>query len=87
LGLTRHTAREAAPFGINVNAVAPGSIDTDMVRELATPERMEEERRQIPLGRLGTAEDEANLVAFLCSEEASYLSGATIDINGGTLMM
>jgi 3-oxoacyl-[acyl-carrier protein] reductase len=87
LGLTRHTAREAAPFGINVNAVAPGSIDTDMVRELAPPERMEEERRQIPLGRLGTAQDEANLVAFLCSEEASYLSGATIDINGGTLMM
>jgi 3-oxoacyl-[acyl-carrier protein] reductase len=87
LGLTRHTAREAAPFGINVNAVAPGSIDTDMVRELATPERMEEERQQIPLGRLGTAEDEANLVAFLCSEEASYLSGATVDINGGALMM
>ena len=87
LGLTRHTAREAAPFGINVNAVAPGSMDTDMVRELATPEHLEEERRQIPLGRFGTAEDEANLVAFLCSEEASYLSGATIDINGGTLMM
>jgi 3-oxoacyl-[acyl-carrier protein] reductase len=87
LGLTRHTAREAAPYGINVNAIAPGSIDTDMVRELATPEHMERERQKIPLGRLGTAQDEANLVAFLCSEEASYLSGATIDINGGTLMM
>jgi 3-oxoacyl-[acyl-carrier protein] reductase len=87
LGLTRHTAREAAPYNINVNAVAPGSMDTDMVRELATPDHIDRERRSIPLGRLGTAQDEANLVAFLCSDEASYLSGATIDINGGTLMI
>jgi 3-oxoacyl-[acyl-carrier protein] reductase len=87
LGLTRHTAREVAPFGINVNAVAPGSMDTEMVRELATPEHIEQERRSIPLGRLGTGEDEAGLVAFLCSEDAAYITGATIDINGGDLMM
>jgi len=87
LGLTRHTAREAAPFGINVNAVAPGSMDTEMVRELATPEHMEHERRNNPLGRLGTAEDEAGLVAFLCSEDAAYITGATVDVNGGDLMM
>lgn len=87
LGLTRHTAREVAPFGINVNAVAPGSMDTEMVRELATPEHIEQERRNIPLGRLGTGEDEAGLVAFLCSEDAAYITGATIDINGGDLMM
>jgi 3-oxoacyl-[acyl-carrier protein] reductase len=87
LGLTRHTAREAAPYNINVNAVAPGSMDTEMVRELATPEHLAGERAKIPLRRLGTAEDEASLVAFLCSEEASYITGATIDINGGDLML
>ena len=87
LGLSRHTAREAAPYNVNVNAVAPGSMDTEMVRELATPEHMERERQGIPLHRLGTAQDEANLVAFLCSEESSYIAGATIDINGGDLII
>ena len=87
LGLTRHTAREAARFGIRVNATAPGSMDTDMVRELATPEHMEKERAANLLGRLGTAEDEANLIAFLASDEASYITGATVDLNGGDLMM
>lgn len=87
LGLTRHTARETASFGINVNATAPGSMDTDMVRELATPEHIAKEEAANPLGRLGTAEDEANLVAFLVSEEASYITGATVDLNGGDLMM
>jgi 3-oxoacyl-[acyl-carrier protein] reductase len=87
LGLSRHTAREAAPYNINVNAVAPGSMDTEMVRELTTPEHMESERQNIPLRRLGTAQDEANLVAFLCSEESSYITGATIDINGGDLII
>ena len=87
LGLTRHTARECAPYGINVNAVAPGSMDTEMVREMATPEHIAGEERSIPLRRLGSAQDEANLVAFLCSEESSYITGATIDINGGDLMI
>ena len=87
LGLSRHTSREAAPYNVNVNAVAPGSMDTEMVRELATPEHMERERQGIPLHRLGAAQDEANLVAFLCSEESSYIAGATIDINGGDLII
>ena len=87
LGLSRHTARETAPYNINVNAVAPGSMDTEMVRELATPEHMESERQKIPMRRLGTAQDEANLVAFLCSEESSYITGATVDINGGDLII
>lgn len=87
LGLSRHTAREVAPYNVNVNAVAPGSMDTEMVREMATPEHMERERAKIPLRRLGTAEDEANLVVFLCSEESSYITGATIDINGGDLIL
>jgi 3-oxoacyl-[acyl-carrier protein] reductase len=87
LGLTRHTAREAAPYGINVNATAPGSMDTEMVRERATPEHIEGERQKIPLRRLGTPQDQANLVAFLCSDESSYIAGATIDINGADLLL
>lgn len=87
LGLTRHTAREAAPYNINVNATAPGSMDTEMVRERATPEHIERERQGIPLRRLGTPEDQANLVLFLCSDEATYIAGATIDINGADLLI
>jgi 3-oxoacyl-[acyl-carrier protein] reductase len=87
LGLTRHTAREAAPFNINVNAVAPGSMDTEMVRSLATAEHIEQERQKIPLRRLGTAQDEADLVGFLCSDEASFIAGATVDINGADLLL
>ena len=87
LGLTRHTAREVAPYGINVNAVAPGSMDTEMVREMVALERIAQEEAKIPLGRLGTPQDEADLVAFLVSDEASYITGATIDINGGDLMI
>ena len=87
LGLSRHAALEAAPFNVNVNAVAPGTIDTPMLREDASEERIAEEARNIPLGRLGTEEDEANLVAFLVSEEASFITGATIDINGGDLII
>ena len=87
LGLTRHTAREVASYGINVNAVAPGSMDTEMVREVAALEWITQEEAKIPLGRLGTPQDEADLVAFLVSDEASYITGATIDINGGDLMI
>jgi len=94
LGLTRHAAREAAAFNININAVTPGTIDTPMMREHMqreygekAEEHIAEEARQIPLGRVGTAEDEANLVAFLVSDEASFITGATIDINGGELML
>jgi len=87
LGLTRHTARDAARYGITVNATAPGSIDTEMVREMSTPERMAKEAAANPLGRLGTAQDEADLVAFLASDAASYITGATIDLNGGDLMI
>lgn len=88
LGLTRHAAREAAPFNISINAVAPGMIDTDLLCELSTPEhvaRVAEER--IPMGRLGKPEEEAALVAFLVSDESTFITGATVDINGGQLMV
>jgi 3-oxoacyl-[acyl-carrier protein] reductase len=90
LGLTRHVAREAAPYNINVNAVAPGTFVTEGGRELLpdlTPELIQKIEQTIPLRRLGDPQDHANLVAFLCSSEASYITGATIDINAGELMM
>jgi 3-oxoacyl-[acyl-carrier protein] reductase len=88
LGLTRHAAREAAPFNVNINAVAPGTVDTPLLHEHASPARIAEvAQARIPMGRVGQPEEEANLVAFLVSEEASYITGATVDINGGQLMM
>jgi 3-oxoacyl-[acyl-carrier protein] reductase len=90
LGLSRHAANEAAPFNVNVNAVAPGTFVTEGGRELLpdlTPEMIAHIEQGIPLRRLGDPQDHANLVAFLCSEEASYITGATVDINGGELMM
>ncbi len=87
LGLTRHIAREGAPYGINCNSTSPGSMDTDMVRQNASPETIQDEAAKIPLGRLGTAEDEAQLVLFLASDAAAYITGATVDINGGGLMI
>nr|WP_202597347.1 SDR family NAD(P)-dependent oxidoreductase [Halomonas icarae] len=86
LGLTKAAAREAAPLGVTVNAVAPGSIDAPMLR-LSMKEGDEAQAASaIPLGRLGTPEDVAGAVAFLVSPEAAYITGAVIDINGGVRM-
>ncbi len=87
LGLTRHLAREAAPFNINVNAVCPGLVNTPMVRSSTTPEEIEAQIRGIPMGRLGTPEEVADLVLFLVSEASSYINGATIDIGGASLLI
>jgi NAD(P)-dependent dehydrogenase (short-subunit alcohol dehydrogenase family) len=87
LGLTRHLAREAAVYGVNVNAVCPGSIDTPMVRSKATAERIEEAAQKIPFRRLGTPEEVAFLALFLCSDASSYITGASFDINGGELII
>jgi 3-oxoacyl-[acyl-carrier protein] reductase len=84
-GMTRSLAREIGSRGITVNCVAPGFIDTDMTRALS-----EEQRgallQQIPLGRLGSPEDVAAVVAFLASPRASYITGATLHVNGGMYM-
>jgi len=87
LGLSRHFARELAPFNINVNAICPGLIMTPMILESTTPEELEAERKQIPMGRFGTPEEEADLVLFLVSEASSYINGATIDLNGASLLI
>jgi 3-oxoacyl-[acyl-carrier protein] reductase len=85
LGFTKSLARELASRGINVNAVAPGFIDTDMTRALS-----EEQRaallKQIPAGRLGTAEEVAAAVLFLLSPQAAYITGETLHVNGGMYM-
>ncbi len=85
VGFTRALARELAPRNITVNAVAPGFIDTDMTRALAEKQR-QALVAQIPLGRLGSAEDVASTVAFLASAGAAYITGELIHVNGGLFM-
>jgi len=87
LGLSRHLAREAAPYNINVNAICPGLIDTPMVKETTTPEELERFIKAIPMGRLGRPEEEAALVLFLVSEASAYINGATIDLTGASLLI
>lgn len=85
VGLTKSSAREFASRGITVNCVAPGYIETDMTREL--PEAVKEKMLQeIPLGVFGEAKDVAGAVAYLASEEARYVTGQIIHVNGGLVM-
>jgi len=85
IGFTKSLAKEVGSRNITVNSVAPGFIDTDMTRALP-----EEHRNallgNIPLGRLGSAEEIAGAVAFLCSDDAAYVTGETLHVNGGMYM-
>lgn len=86
IGLTETLALEWAPFGINVNAIAPGAIDTPMVAAAQMPkEAMEAMLAMIPLKRIGRPEEVSAAVVFLASEEASYITGATLYVDGGWL--
>ena len=87
LGFTRHLAREMGRDGITVNAVCPGLIDTDMVRSTITPEQADAYAERFPVNRMGEPREVAELVAFLATDRASYISGASLDINGGALMI
>jgi NAD(P)-dependent dehydrogenase (short-subunit alcohol dehydrogenase family) len=87
LGLSRHLAREWAPDGITVNAISPGIVDTPMVRDNTTDERLASVIASIPFGRLANPSEIAALVAFLASDEAAYMTGANVDIHGGELII
>jgi len=85
IGFTMSLAREVASRNITVNAVAPGFIDTDMTRTLEK-DQQQQLLSQIPLGRLGTADEVAQAVVFLASPMANYITGSTLHVNGGMLM-
>jgi 3-oxoacyl-[acyl-carrier protein] reductase len=88
LALTKSLAVELAPYGIRVNAIAPGWIRTDMTAEFLTPERIGESLKEpIPLGRPGEPEDVAGPVIFLCSPLARHITGATLNVNGGAVLV
>lgn len=85
IGFTKSVAKELASRGINVNAVAPGFIQTDMT-DVLSDKIIEELIKQIPKKELGKPEDVANLVAFLCSDQAKYITGQVINVDGGMVM-
>jgi NAD(P)-dependent dehydrogenase (short-subunit alcohol dehydrogenase family) len=87
LGFTRHLAKEVAADGITVNAVCPGLIETEMVRDVLGDARAHAFGASFPIPRLGQPEEVAELVAFLASDRAAYITGASLDINGGDLMV
>jgi len=85
IGLTKTTAREVASRNITANAIAPGFIDTEMTKKLSDAAK-QEFLRQIPLGYAGTPRDIANAISFLASEEAHYITGQVLNIDGGMVM-
>ena len=84
-GFTKALAQEGAKKGVTVNAIAPGYIDTDMVAAVP-PQVLEKIVAKIPVGRLGQADEIARGVAFLCSEDAGFVTGSTMSISGGQHM-
>src|SRR5438105_9554925 len=87
LGLTRHLARELGPRRIRVNAVCPGPIMTDMLTRSSTREQIDALVAQVPVGRTGTPQDIAAVIAFLASDDAAFITGASVDANGGIFMV
>ena len=85
--LTKALAKEFAPHNVRVNGVSPGVIATPFHEVFSTPEMIANFVKTIPLGRVGTSEECANVIAFLASDAASYITGETIEVNGGQLML
>jgi NAD(P)-dependent dehydrogenase (short-subunit alcohol dehydrogenase family) len=86
LSLTKAAAREAAPLGVTVNCIAPGAIDTPMLRSVMPRELDPAYSEKVPLGRIGDAMDVASAAQFLSSPSAGYITGACLDVNGGIQM-
>ena len=84
LGLTRALAREVGPSGVTCNALAPGLIGTDITAGKLSPERQAQIVADVPVRRQGTVGEVASMIVYLCSEDAGYVTGATLDINGGS---
>jgi 3-oxoacyl-[acyl-carrier protein] reductase len=87
ISFTKSLAKELAPYGVRVNAVSPGVIDTPFHERFSTPEMMRNFVSAIPLGRVGTPMECAQVIAFLASDAAGYVVGETIEVNGGQLML
>lgn len=87
LGLTRAAAKELGPSGITVNAVCPGIFDTELAHGAASDERLTSIIKNFPVARLGRPEELGELICYLASEDAGFITGASIDINGGSLFM
>ena len=83
---TKGLAKEMAPFGVRVNAVSPGVVDTPYHEQFSSPEMMKTYAGMIPMGRVGTPAEVGKVICFLASDAASYLAGETIEINGGMFM-
>jgi len=82
IALTKSLAKELARTGVTVNCVTPAMVETDLLREMA-PEYIDDVRARIPMGRLGTVKENADMVTWLCSEECSFTTGAAFDVSGG----
>jgi 3-oxoacyl-[acyl-carrier protein] reductase len=87
IALTKSMAKELAVHNVRVNAVSPGVIDTPFHEVFSTPEMLANFVKTIPLGRVGTSDEVASVIAFLASDAAAYLAGETIEVNGGQLML
>jgi 3-oxoacyl-[acyl-carrier protein] reductase len=85
--MTQYIAKDVAPHRITANTIAPGTTNTDRVRNLLTPEKEQTFVRATPVGYLAEPEDIASVIAFLAGEDSRYITGATIDVNGGRLML
>ena len=86
VGMTQSMARELGPYGINVNCVCPGAVDTFRLDDVGRGERWEEMGRNTPIGRTGTDDEVGGFMVYLCTEAASWITGQSININGGTMM-
>ena len=85
--MTKNMAREFGPSGIRVNTISPGTIDTDFHRTFSTEQMLAGVKAATPMGRLGTSEEVADAIVYLCTEGARFIHGQAIEVNGGFLMV